>query len=234
MRGHEALADRDVLAAGALERHHVPAGMVDLVVAHRHRALEILRRAAGIVRHQHAQQRKAGVIAAAGEGPAAVADFDATGHLGDGASRHERRAGLGVLVFAPDVFLRPRREVAQIKVVDGQDGQHPGAGTAAAAADLTRDFEQRVHVVLVAAKALRLQDAVKAGIAKIGKAVVRQAAQALAFQRARGDHRGQVAGAADQFLGGRDGWRQHSKLHLFKDLTKCHGIARQLKLARVA
>ncbi len=150
-------------------------------------------------RHHRAQERPVAMIGAARIAPAA-GEAEAVLLRHELSARHERGRHQRAGVVAPHVL---RRAVVIERDEPGMDADHAidPCGREAALGKRHQHVEINRGVHLVAAPALRLEDAEEARLLHLGDGFLGQEALRLGLGRARGQARDHVARAAQHFLG---------------------------------
>ena len=173
MRRNELVGDDEALRAGAFQRHGLP--VVDhLGVALGHQ--EEVRAVEAFVLDDHAAaDQPFGEIDAAGEAVPAGKQESALDALG-AADRIERGRDDGVVVLAPDLLLRLRREGRDQHLVVGEDVLQPGL-RAAGGREHFAHVAQDVPAHVEAAVARRLAHAQQARALEFVDGFVRHAAR---------------------------------------------------------
>ena len=219
MLGHEHVVEHRGVGAGRAQARAEP-GVVLLHLRHRHQIEPHVGMILAVAEHQPANHDPLRVPQAAAPGPAAV-ELVAAGGDRDLAGRRGRGGDARRLVAAPDVVLRLFGKMRQDAGVVAEIVQAPGGRATGRLAELDRNVERDLVVVLVAAPALGLQRMDQAGVDVFVDRLLRDVAVALRLHRALAQLRRKRLGAGDKLLGAGNIARRGCRL-LF---GKAHGAS---------
>ncbi len=213
MLGDEQVVERHRVRARAAQARAVP-GVEHLEVRGRHQEQPHVGMVLALAKDEAADHDPLRVADAARPRPLAVEPVAAGRDLGL-AGGGGRGGDAGVAVLAPHVVLRLVGEMREDAGVVAEIVQAPGRRAAGGAAELDRDIERDLVIVLVAVPALGHDRAHEPGVDIFLDRLARDVAVALGLDRALAQLRRQRAGALHQLLPARNALHRRNGRHCF-------------------